>query len=48
MFKANEPDLLKECSGNLELTDDWEKHLLKSMVWLNRKGTNGTVEHLHG
>jgi len=40
----NEPDLLKEHGGHLELTDDWTRHLLKSMEWVKRKGTTGKVE----
>ena len=42
--KANEPNLLKEFGGHLELTDDWTQNLLKSMEWVKRKGTNGKVE----
>ena len=44
VVKANEPDLLKEHGGHLELTEDWARHLLKSMEWVNRKGTTGKVE----
>ena len=42
--KANEPDLLKEHGGHLELTEDWARHLLKSMEWVKRKGSTGKVE----
>ena len=42
--KTNEPDLLKEHGGHLELTEDWARHLLKSMGWVKRKGTTGKVE----
>ena len=31
VVKANELDLLKEHGGDLELTEDWARHLLKSM-----------------
>ena len=42
VVKANEPNLLKELGG--QLTDDWARHLLKSMEWVKRKGTTGKVE----
>ena len=44
VVKANEPDLLKEHGGHLELTEDWARHLLKSMERVKRKGTTGKVE----
>ena len=44
VVKANEPDLLKEHGGHLELTEDWARQLLKSMEWVKRKGTTGKVE----
>ena len=44
VVKANEPDLLKEHGGHLELTEDWVRHLLKSMESVKRKGTTGKVE----
>ena len=44
VVKANEADLLKEHGGHLELTEDWVRHLLKSMEWVKRKGTTGKVE----
>ena len=44
VVKANEPDLLKEHGGHLELTEDWARRLLKSMEWVKRKGTTGKVE----
>ena len=34
---ANEHNLLKEFSGHLELTDDWARHLLKSMELVKKK-----------
>ena len=37
VVKANEPNLLEEYGGHLELTEDWARHLLKSMEWVNRK-----------
>ena len=44
VVKANEPDLLKEHGGHLELTEDWARHLLNSMEWVKRKGTTGKVK----
>ena len=41
VVKANEPNLLKEFGGHLELTDDWARHLLKSMEWVKRKEATG-------
>ena len=46
VVKANEPNLLKEFGGNLELKNDWARHLLKSMEWVKRKGTNGKKNSL--
>ena len=44
VVKANEPDLLKEHGGHLELTEDWAGHLLKSIEWVKRKRTTGKVQ----
>ena len=44
VVKANKPDLLKEHGGHLEQTEDWARHLMKSMEWVKRKGTTGKVE----
>ena len=44
MVKADEPILLKEFGGHLELAYDWARYLLKSMEWVKRKGTTGEVE----
>ena len=44
VVKANEPNLLKEFGGTLELTDRWARYLLsKAMRWVKRKGTTGKV-----
>ena len=32
VVKANEPNLLKEFEGHLELTDDWVRYLSKSKL----------------
>ena len=44
VVKTNEPDLLKEHGGHLELIEDWTRHLLKSMEWVKRKVITGKVE----
>ena len=44
VVKPNESTLLKEFRGHLELTDEWVRHLLKSMKWVKKKGTTGNVE----
>ena len=46
VVKTNEPTLLKEFGGHLELTDDWARYLLKSMEQVKRKGTTRKVEPL--
>ena len=44
VIRANNPDLLKEFGGNLELTDRWARGVLKSLNWSKRKATTGKVE----
>ena len=44
VVKANDPSLLKEYGGHLQLTEDWARSLLISMDWVKRKGTTGKVE----
>ena len=46
--KANEPNLLKEYGGPLELTEDWARNVLKSMEWVKKKGTTGKTEPSDG
>ena len=46
VFKANEPNISKKYGGHLELTDDWTRHLLRSIYWVDRKRINGKVEPL--
>ena len=48
VVKANEPNLLKEYGGPLELTEDWARNVLKSMEWVKRKGTTGKTEPSDG
>ena len=42
--KSNNPVLLKENEGSLQLTEDWARGVLKSMNWVKRKGTTGKIE----
>ena len=42
--KVNEPKILREFGGSLELTEGWAWNVLKGMDWLKRKGTTGKVE----
>ena len=44
LVKANEPTILEEFGCHHGLTDDWARHLLKSMEWLKRKRRTGKVE----
>lgn len=44
VIKANDPGLLKEFGGALELTENCARNVLKSMNWTKRKGTTGKVE----
>ena len=42
--KANEPKILKKCSGSLELTEAWAGNVLKVMDRVKRKGITRKVE----
>ena len=44
VVKSNNPILLKENGGSLQLTEDWARGVLKSMNWMKRKGTTGKIE----
>ena len=44
VIKANDPKILREFDGSLELTEGWARNVLKSMDWVKRKGTTGKVE----
>ena len=44
VIKANDPNILREFGGSLELTKGWAHSILKSMDWAKRKGTTGKVE----
>ena len=36
--------MLKEFGGGLELTENWARNVLKSVNWIERKGTTRKVE----
>ena len=44
VIRANNPDILKEFSGTVELTDRWTRGILTKLNWSKRKGTTGKVE----
>ena len=44
VVKSNNPILLKENGGSLQLTEDWARGVLKSMNWVKRKGATGKLE----
>ena len=44
VVRANNPELLKEFGGNLELTDKWSRGVLNKLNWTKRKGTTGKVD----
>ena len=44
VIKANDPNILREFGGSLELTEGWARSVLKSMDWVKTKGTTGKVE----
>ena len=44
VVKANDPNLLKEFGGHIELSNDWAKRILKKFDWKKRKATTGKVD----
>ena len=44
VIKANEPKILKEFGGSLELTEGWARNVLKNMDWVKIKGTTAKVQ----
>ena len=42
--RANEPSLLKEFGGSVELYEGWARRLLAKLNWCKRKATTGKVE----
>ena len=43
VVKANNPHLLTEYGGSLELTNGWARNILKSFGWVKRKGITGKI-----
>ena len=46
VIRANNPVILKECDGTVELTDRWGRGILTKFNWSKRKGTTGNAETL--
>ena len=46
VVKANEPKILREFGGSLELIEGWARNVLKGMDWVKRKGTTGKSKNL--
>ena len=44
VVRANNPDILKEFGGTVELTNRWVKSVLSDLNWSKRKGTTGKIE----
>ena len=44
VVKSNNPKLVKENGGLLQLMEDWAGGVLKSMNWVKRKGTTEKIE----
>ena len=41
---ANDPNLLRDFGGDLDISEGWARRVLDSMKWVKRKGTTGKVE----
>ena len=44
VIRENNPDILKEFGGTVELTDRWARSILTTLNWRKRKGTTGKVK----
>ena len=44
VIKDNDPNILRQFGGSLELPEGWARSVLRSMDWVKRKGTTGKVE----
>ena len=44
VIRENNPDILKEFGGTVELTDRWARSILTTLNWRTRKGTTGKVK----
>ena len=44
VLKSNNPKLLKQTGGSLQLTENWIREVLKFMNWVKIKDTTGKIE----
>ena len=44
VVRSNNPDILAEFGGTVELTNRWARNILSDMKWSKRKGTTGKIE----
>ena len=44
VIRANNPEVLKEFGGTIELTEGWARSVLESLNWSKRRATTGKVE----
>ena len=44
VVRANNPDILEEFGGTIELTNRWTRSVLSDLSWSKRKGTTGKIE----
>ena len=44
VLRANDPHLLKEFGGHVDLSKDWAKRIFKKLNWKKRKATTGKVD----
>ena len=44
VIRANNPEMLKEFGGTIELREGWTRSVLKSLNWSERRTTTGKVE----
>ena len=44
VVRANNPNLLKDYSGDLVLADKWNRGVLEKLTWSKRKGTSRKVD----
>ena len=46
VVRANNPDILKEFGGTVELTNRWARRVLSDLNWSKRNGTTGKTKPL--
>ena len=44
VVRANNPNVLKQFGGSLDLTDCWVRNVLNQLKWSKHKGTTGKVD----